>query len=58
MEKIRLYGEKLKNKVIQREEFIVKENRRHNISVLINHHKDFDSTTYDIIIFKELMKVY
>ena len=36
--KVRQYREKLKNKVIQSDEFIVKENRRSNVSVLINHH--------------------
>ena len=34
-------GEKWKNKVIQREEFIVKESQRYNVSVLITHHQDF-----------------
>ena len=36
-----MYVEKLKNKVFQRDEFIVKESRRYNISVLISHHQDF-----------------
>ena len=33
--------EKLKNKLIQSEGFIVKESRGYNFSVLINHHQDF-----------------
>ena len=34
--------EKLKNKVIQREEFNVKESQHYNISVLRNHHQDLE----------------
>ena len=33
---IYIYGVKLKSKVIQSEEFNVKESRRYNVSVLIN----------------------
>ena len=36
MESIRVYREKLKNKVIQSDGFIVKESRRYNVSALIN----------------------
>ena len=39
------YGEKLKNKVIQSDEFIVKESRRYNISVLINYQQNFKNDT-------------
>ena len=41
----------MKNKVIQNDEFIVKESRRYNILVLINHHQDFknDDTKYSPI---------
>ena len=34
--------EKMKNKVIQREEFNVKESQRYNVSVLLNHHQDLE----------------
>ena len=34
--------EKIEKKVTQSEEFIVKENRRYNVSGLINHHQDFE----------------
>ena len=34
--------EKLKNKVIQKEEFHVKESQHNNVSVLMNHHQDLD----------------
>ena len=37
-----MYVEKLKNNVIQREECIFKESRRHDVSVLINHHQGFE----------------
>ena len=30
-----------KNKIIQSDEFIMKENRRYNVSVLMNLHQDF-----------------
>ena len=40
MKKIRQCGEKWKNKVIHREEFNMKESRRCNVSVSINHHHD------------------
>ena len=33
---------KIENKIIEREEFNVKENQRYNVSVLINHHQDLD----------------
>ena len=34
--RIRQYGEKLKNKLLRNEKFIVKENRRYNVLVLIS----------------------
>ena len=37
---LRMWREILKNKVIQGEEFDVKESRRFNVSVSINHHQD------------------
>ena len=62
-------GEKLKNKVILSDEYFMKESRRYNLSILINHHQDFKdddtNTLYFIIdlstlgiIFKALMMVY
>ena len=36
-----MYGEKLKNKVIQSDEFIVKESRRYNDPILINYRQYF-----------------
>ena len=33
---------RLKNKVIQREEFNVKESQCYNVSVLMNHHQDLE----------------
>ena len=38
---IYLSGEKLKNKVIQTEEFDMKDSRHYNVSVLINYHQDW-----------------
>ena len=40
--------ERFENKVIRREESNVKENRRYNVLVLINHHQNFknDDTKY------------
>ncbi len=35
-------GEKLRNKVIQSEEFYAKESWRDNVSVLINHQQDIE----------------
>ena len=35
---------KLKNKVIQSVEFIEKESKRYNVSVLINRHQDFKNS--------------
>ena len=35
-------GEKLKNKLIQSEEFDMKESWRYNVSVLIDHHQDLE----------------
>ena len=35
-----LFREKFKDKVIQEEEFNVKESQCYNISVLMNHHQD------------------
>ena len=37
-----MYKEKLKNKIIQREEFNVKENQRNIVSVLMNHHQNLE----------------
>ena len=37
---IRRYQEKFKNKVIKSDEFIVKESRNYNVSLLINHHQN------------------
>ena len=45
---IYIYKEKLKNKVIQSDDFIVKESRRYNVSVLRNYHQNFknDGTNF------------
>ena len=37
-----MWREKFKNKVIQSEEFNIKESRRYNVSVSINHHQDLE----------------
>ena len=37
---IYIYIYKLKNKVIQKEGFNVKESQHYNVSVLMNHHQD------------------
>ena len=36
------YIYKLKNEVIEREEFNIKESQCYNISVLMNHHQDIE----------------
>ena len=41
--------EKLKNKVIQSEEFNMKESRRYNVSVLTNHHQDLEKMLSSVI---------
>ena len=41
-------GEKLKNKIIQSEEFIVKESWGYNVSVLINDHQDLEKITSSV----------
>ena len=56
MEIIRQYGEQLKNEVIQRDEFIVKESRRYNVSVLTNIHR-LSMTHLVSSIFEVLMMV-
>ena len=38
---IYVYIEKLKNKVIQREEFNVKESQCYNVLVVMKHHQDW-----------------
>ena len=38
---------KLENKVIQSDEFIMKESRRYNVSILISHHQDFRKDVID-----------
>ena len=43
-------GEKMKNKVIQTEEFDMKENQRYNVSVLINHHQNLEKMLSNVII--------
>ena len=48
MEKNLQYGEKLKNKVIQSEEFNVKERQCYDVSVLINHHQDLEKKSSNI----------
>ena len=49
--RIRQYGEKLKNKVIQNEEIDVKESRRYNVSVLTNpnHHQDLEKMISSVV---------
>ena len=42
-------GEKLKNKVIQSEEFNMEESRRYNVSVLINHHHDLKKMLSSVV---------
>ena len=39
----------MKNNVIQSEESNMKENRRYNVSVLINHHQDLEKILSNII---------
>ena len=36
-------------KLIQSEEFIVKESQRYNLSVLINHHQDLEKMTSSVV---------
>ena len=40
---------KFKNKVIKREYFIVKESRRCNVSVLINHYQDLEKMIQSVV---------
>ena len=61
-----IYWEKLENKIIQSDGFIVKESQRYNVSVLINQHQDFkmmilsvvrsmmDGSMFGIIIYRYL----
>ena len=42
--------EKLKNKVIQSNEFIVKESQRYKVLILTNHHEDFENRLYQVLI--------
>ena len=64
MEKNPTIWRKIENKVIQSDEFIVKESQCYNVSALINHHQDFKNwlinngcyiykaRTYDRLIIK------
>ena len=47
---IYIYGEKLKNKVIQSEEFNMKESQCYNFLVLINHHLDLEKMLFRVVI--------
>ena len=42
--------EKLENKVTESEQFNMKESRRYNVSVLINHHQDLENMTLSVVI--------
>ena len=43
---------KIEKKAIQSEEFNVKESRRYNVSVLMNHHQDLEKMILSILRFQ------